>query len=67
MKNARKAASCEAGIQKLKFKITAPTSNLGQMYMNRLNGLLSKEDFQRICQKFKMDRTVLEDRLKILQ
>jgi len=37
------------------------------MYMDRLNGLLSEEDFQRIYQKVKMDRTVLEDRLKSMQ
>ena len=29
--------------------------------------LLSEDDFQRIYQKVKMDRTVLEDRLKSLQ
>ncbi|MFQ9472851.1 MAG: recombinase family protein [Oscillospiraceae bacterium] len=46
---------------------TALTANLDQMYMDRLSGLLSEEDFQRIYQKVKMDRTVLEERLKSLQ
>lgn len=64
---ASKAASCEAEMQALQSKITALTTNLDQMYMDRLNGLLSEEDFQRIYQKVKMDRTVLEDRLKSLQ
>ena len=67
VENASKAASCEAEIQALQSKITALTTNLDQMYMDRLNGLLSEEDFQRIYQKVKMDRTVLEDRLKSLQ
>ena len=64
---ASKAASCEAEMQALQSKITALTTNLDQMYMDRLNGLLSEEDFQRIYQKVKMDRTVLEDRLKSMQ
>ncbi len=67
VENASKAASCEAEMQALQSKITAFTTNLDQMYMDRLNGLLSEEDFQRIYQKVKMDRTVLEDRLKSLQ
>ena len=67
VENASKESSCEAEIQALQSKITALTTNLDQMYMDRLNGLLSEEDFQRIYQKVKMDRTVLEDRLKSLQ
>ena len=67
VENASKAASCEAEMQALQSKITALTTNLDQMYMDRLNGLLSEEDFQRIYQKVKMDRTVLEDRLKSMQ
>ena len=54
-------------MQTLQSKITALTTNLDQMYMDRLNGLLSEEDFQRIYQKVKMNRTVLEDRLRSLQ
>lgn len=38
--NASKAASCEAETQALQFKITALATNLDQMYMDRLNGLL---------------------------
>ncbi len=56
-----------AELQALQTRITSLTAHLDQMYMDRLNGLLSEEDFQRIYQKVKMDRTVLEDRLKILQ
>ena len=67
VEKAKKAAKCKAEIQSLQSKITAMTTKLDQMYMDRLNGLLPEEDFQRIYQKVKMDRTVLEDRLKNLQ
>ena len=67
VENASKAASCDAEMQAMQSKITALTTNLDQMYMDRLNGLLSEEDFQRIYQKVKMDRTILEDRLKSFQ
>lgn len=67
VENASKVASCEAEMQVLQSKITALTTNLDQMYMDRLNGLLSEADFQRIYQKVKIDRTVLEGRLKSLQ
>ena len=67
VEKAKKAAKCEAEIQSLQSKITALTTKLDQMYMDRLNGLLPEEDFRRIYQKVKMDRTVLEDRLKNLQ
>ena len=65
--NAGKAASCEAEMQALQAEITALTIKQDQMYMDRLNGLLSEADFQRIYQKVKMDRTVVDDRLKSLQ
>lgn len=67
VENASKADSCKAEIQTLQSQIKTLTTNLDQMYMDRLSGLLPENDFQRICQKVKMDRTVLEDRLKSLQ
>ena len=67
VENADRESNCKAEIQALQSQITALTTNLDQMYMDRLNGLLSEEDFQRIYQKVKMDRTILEDRLKSLQ
>lgn len=67
VENANKAASCEAEMQALQSKITALTTHLDQMYMDRLSGLLSEEDFQRIYQKATKEHTVLEDRFKNLQ
>ena len=67
VETASKESSCEAEMQAMQSKITALSTNLDQMYMDWLNGLLSEEYFQRIYQKVKMDRRVLEDRLKSLQ
>ncbi|MBR2831976.1 MAG: recombinase family protein [Oscillospiraceae bacterium] len=67
VEDASKAADCETEMQALQSKITSLTTNLDHMYMDRLNGLLSEDDFQRIYRKVKMERTVLEDRLKSLQ
>ena len=67
VENANKAASCEAEMQALQSKITALTTHLDQMYMDRLSGLLSEEDFQRIYQKATKEHTALEDRFKNLQ
>ncbi len=66
VEKADKVNSCEEEIQALQTKITALTTNLDQMYMDRLSGLLSDEDFQRIYQKMKMERSVLENKLKSL-
>ena len=65
--HAGKPSDSAAELQALQTRIASLTAHLDQMYMDRLNGLLSEEDFQRIYQKVKMDRTVLEDRLKSLQ
>lgn len=67
LEQAGKLSDSAAELQALQTRIASLTAHLDQMYMDRLNGLLSEEDFQRIYQKVKMDRTVLEDRLKSLQ
>lgn len=64
VENTDRESNCKAEIQALQSKITALSTNLDQMYLDRLSGLLSEEDFQRIYQKVKMDRAVLENRLK---
>ncbi len=66
VESARKAKSGESELQALQARISALSTNLDQMYMDRLNGLLSEEDFQRIYQKVKADRAVLEGRVKSL-
>jgi len=57
----------EAEIHELSLKIENITSNMDKMYMDKLNGLLSESDFERIYQKFKSDRLVLERKHKELE
>ena len=66
LKNADKANDGESERQVLQTQIAVLTANLDQMYLDRLNGLLSEEDFQRMYQKVKIDRLVLEERVKKL-
>ncbi len=63
----RAADGTEAEIQSLQSKIEAITANPDKMYMDKLSGLLNKNDFQRIYCKVKADRSGLESRLKDLQ
>ena len=59
--------SVTAEIQDLEGKIYLLSSNLDQLYSDRLAGLLDPEDFQRIYQKIKSDRERLNQRLMDLQ
>ena len=64
VEDALKAESHESEIQSLKTRIDSLTANLDKMYMDRLSGLLSENDFERIYKKVKMERGVLEKQLK---
>ena len=66
LKNTDKANDGESERQVLQTQIAGLTANLDQMYLDRLNGLLSEEDFRRMYQKVKIDRSVLEERVKTL-
>ncbi len=57
----------EKNLQLLQSRIGKLTNNIDKIYMDRINGLLSESDFQRIYQKAKMDRDALEDRVKDFQ
>ena len=57
----------EREIQELRSKIDTLTVNLDKMYMDKLSGLLSEPDFQRIYLKVKADRSLLEEQLKALE
>ena len=67
VENAGRASSCEAEMQSLRARITALTAHLDQMYMDRLDGLLSEADFRRLYQGVKGERGGLESRLKGLR
>ncbi|MDO4749516.1 MAG: recombinase family protein [Eubacteriales bacterium] len=64
---ADKAAGAEAGIRSLRNRIDTLTAHLDKMYMDKLSGILSEADFQRIYLKVKDDRAQLEERLKVLE
>ena len=63
----RKAESHEAEIQSLQNKIDGLTANLDKMYMDRLSGLLSEADFERIYQRIKRERSTLDEKIQELE
>ncbi|MBQ8368648.1 MAG: recombinase family protein [Clostridia bacterium] len=56
-----KPDSREERIRELRAKIGSMTANLDQMYMDRLGGLLTETDFDRMYRKIREDRTALEN------
>ena len=67
VEEAQKKNALETEMTAVQAKIESMSSNLDKMYMDRLSGLLSEEDFQRVYLKVKRDRSVLEQRLKTLR
>ncbi|MBQ9933849.1 MAG: recombinase family protein [Ruminiclostridium sp.] len=67
VEEARKAESHETEIQSLQNKIDGLTANLDKMYMDRLSGLLSEADFERIYQRIKRERTTLDEKIQELE
>ena len=64
VEGALKSDGTASELQALQAKVALLTANLDQMYMDRLNGLLSEDDFQRIYQKVRSDRAALEGRIR---
>ena len=64
---ARQENALENELQAIQGKIDSLTVNLDQMYMDKLSGVLSDTDFQRIYQKAKADRAQLEEKRKELE
>ena len=67
LEDARKADNSAVQFHELGTKIESLTEKLDKMYMDRLNGLLAEADFERLYQKVKEERTVLETRLKEME
>lgn len=63
----QKEKNCDAEIQGLKRKIDALTVNLDKIYMDKLDGLLQDSDFERIYRKTKEERTLLEEKVSLLE
>lgn len=59
-------AEWEAEERTLKDKISTMTENLDKMYMDKLQGILSEADFERIYKGMKEERTRLEGKLEQL-
>lgn len=53
--------------QTLQNQINILTMHLDQMYLDRLNGLLTEADFERIYQRMKAERNSLEEKWKRLE
>ncbi len=67
VENTRKQNNLEAELQVVQAKIDSLTANLDRMYTDRLNGLLPEEDFQRIFNRTKLDRKLLEEKRQELE
>lgn len=56
-----------AEIMSLRAKLDNLTSNLDRIYTDRLSGLLSDTDFERIYRRTKEERSALEEKLCVLE
>ena len=64
---ARRGTAPEDELQAIRARIDSLTANLDRMYLDKLSGVLSDADFQRIYQKVKADRAQLEEKCKELE
>lgn len=64
---ARKMNDCGVKMQAVQGEMENLTAHLDKMYMDRLSGLLSESDFERLYQRMKMERELLEEKCKQLE
>ena len=57
----------EEELSALHARIDSMTAHLDRMYMDRLNGLLTDVDFERLYRRIKAERTALEEKLRELE
>ena len=67
VKGASQADRTTAEIDTLQNRINGLTENLDRMYIDRLSGLLSETDFQRIFPRIRSEKSQLEARIQELQ
>ena len=67
VEQARKENTQETEMQTIQNKIDSLTANLDKMYMDRLSGLLAEADFERIYNKVKLERSLLEEKRQELE
>ena len=57
----------DSRIQWMQSRIDILTGRIDKMYMDRLAGILNEEDFRRIYQKLKAEKSALKDKMGALQ
>ena len=67
VEQAAKIDHLSAEMAELQGKLGTLTAHLDRMYADRLNGILSEEDFERIYNRTKQERTLLDERLQELE
>ncbi len=67
VEQAQKENALETEMQAIQCKIDSLTVNLDKMYMDRLSGLLAEADFERIYNKVKLERSLLEEKRQELE
>ena len=67
VEEARKQSSLEAELQALQSRIDGLTASMDRVYADRLSGLLPEEDFQRLFNRLKLDRKLLEERRREME
>ena len=67
LEQAQKQNALEAELQTVQNKIDSLTANLDKMYMDRLSGLLSEGDFERIYNRVKLERSLLDEKRQELE
>ena len=65
--NAQRTNRQEVEIQSLRNQIEQKSAHLDSVYMDRLNGLLLGQDFERIYDRMRLERTALEEQLQQLE
>ena len=67
VEQAQKENALEAELQAVQSKIDSLTANLDKVYMDRLSGLLTEADFERIYSRVKLERSLLEEKKQELE
>lgn len=67
VERAQRENALELEMQAIQSKIDSLTANLDKMYMDRLSGLLTEADFERIYSKAKSERATLEEKRRELE
>ena len=67
LEQAQRQNALEAELQAVQNKIDSLTANLDKMYMDRLSGLLSDGDFERIYSRVKLERSLLDEKRQELE